>query len=101
MTRLVTPSRPDFWNGTKVAGEPLTREQQAAVKSRAREIESNLSRYDLPRTYAVRKITEPRRLEDIPQKILITCPVVSATKDRARLKVIAPNGMDTWVEWRR
>ncbi len=97
--RRVTPSRPNYWDGTVVEGQDITREQYLARMAKRTLIESNLRRYSLPERVSVPINIEPTHDKPLGGRRMVICPVISGTKDRSRLQVIAPNGMETWVQW--
>jgi len=99
--RLVTPSKPDYWHGTPVAGATFTAEQTAALRKIGSRAQANQRKYQLPAVYDVRLWTEPTAEEPARKQMTFPCPVVSGTRDRTRLCVIAPNGMEQWVEWKK
>lgn len=96
----ITPSKIDCWRGTRIDGRPLTRQQDASAAAHASKIAAARARYQLPATYGVRLQPERTSLSGPPPAaIVILCPVVSCSKDRKRICVIAPNGDDLWVNW--
>lgn len=99
----ISPSKqePSYWTGTRFPGDRYTREQEARLKLVADKAAQAQKRYGLPESYQVKKFTETKRNFDIPDVLMLDCPVLSCTKDRTRLKVIAPNGMETWVDWKQ
>jgi len=96
----VTPSKIDYWRGTRVEGRALTRQQEARANAQKAKIEANRARYQLPATYGVRLQSDriARSVADLAGSVVL-CPVLSCTKDRKRICVIAPNGSDVWVNW--
>lgn len=97
--RYLAPSKPRYWEGTPVQGHTFTAEQQATMKKLRAKMDGNQRRYQLPRVYDVRLKTEPTHEHPAGRDVVFPCPVISGTKDRTRLAVIAPNGMETWVAW--
>ena len=97
---LITPSRPSYWNGTPVEGSPLTREQQVKATAMRGKLAANQRRYGLPETFRYRVRAEPKAGQYVGDMLEFECPVMGCTKDRTRLNVIAPNGMETWVPWK-
>jgi len=90
----VTPSRPDYWSGTPLSGSEFTKEQWAA-HSRAARMVPYLESRNLPLVYRHTIMLERGGHE------YHTCPVLGCTRDRTRLKVIAPNGMETYIPWKK
>lgn len=91
-TGRITPSRPNLWQGTAVAGSPFTYEQ---LRTMARE-RPNLKSYETHRV----KIQPPFRnlMGPPPDPIFIACPVITRTRDRKRVLVATPSGLKEWFD---
>jgi hypothetical protein len=100
MSGHITPSKPDYWRGTRVEGATFTAEQTEALKKFGSKIDSNRRRYQLPSVFPVNMTPSPNFRQPRPAPVIHECPVVSCTKDRTRLCIIAPNGFETWVAWK-
>ena len=99
---VVTPSKPNYFVGTRVPDDAkFTDEQIRKAHAMRQGIERNLALYDLPSEYTIARWRDPRAGEPLPVEIRVTCPVIGCRKDRTKLRVIAPNGLDLWTDWRR
>lgn len=96
----IVPSKPDYWVGHPANdGSGFTVEQLHALIKDGDQFEAARLRYDLPDRYKVRIMFEPRSVSSIPETRFFSCPVVSCSKDRTRICVLANNGMPYWTDW--
>ncbi|MDC7810532.1 hypothetical protein [Sphingomonas koreensis] len=96
--RQITPSKHNPWAEYHVGKFSPAQERKAAAM--AHQLASNRRRFDLPETYVVRLPLELRSLHEAPQFADILCPVITASRSRTRILVIAPDGSDQWVDWK-
>jgi len=98
--RVLTPSKGDFWNGTPDAAGQFTREQQVAVQEHAAKCRARKWRgWDGAIYHVVLKTRKPHPMNsymEVTETIRVACPLLRVTKT-GRL-VIAPNGMEKWVD---
>ncbi len=88
----IAPSRIGPWSGARVEGERYTR-QQLDVMKRERPAWTHFT--DRPVTLKVDvPIGHQPRPEDM---VVVQCPIIAWTKDRARVLIIAPGGDKLWV----
>lgn len=79
----------------------LNMTQRLKAAAMAAKIASNRRRNPhQPETYVVRLELEQRVLTDPVRFASIPCPVITISKDRRRILVIAPDGSDQWVDWK-
>lgn len=90
LERSIAPSKISAWEGTPVEGSPYTRQQLNAMK---RERPNWKWFKDRPVTLT----SQPRNAWDQPEQIVVMCPIIAWTKDRARVLVIAPAGDKIWL----
>lgn len=95
----ITPSKPDYWQGTAGEGN-FTREQVLAARQHGETWRRRRLAWGLPATFDVNLTPPPSYKDPQPEGHIATCPVVSASRDRTRLCVLAPNGMEAWVPWK-
>lgn len=88
--RWIAPSKISAWEGTPVEGSPYTR-QQLDVMKRER---PNWTRFS---HRAVRLECERTSWASPPEYIVVMCPIIAWTKDRARVLIIAPAGDKIWM----
>jgi hypothetical protein len=98
-TGHVTPSYYNPFDGYVPNGSNERQLRKAAAM--AAKIAANRRRHpDLPQTYTVRLPLRQRSVFEVPRIVDIVCPVIAMRKDRTRLLVIAPDGLDQWVDWK-
>jgi hypothetical protein len=88
--RKIKPSKISAWEGTPVEGSPYTRQQLHAMKQEC----PNWTRF------GARSVTlcgPPRNAWEPPEQIVVMCPIIAWTKDRARVLIIAPAGDKIWI----
>ena len=86
----IAPSKIGPWHGTKVEGSPYTRQQLDTLK---RERPTWISFHDRPVTLAA----PTRHPWEKPEEVVVMCPIIAWTKDRARVLIITPGGDKKWV----
>ena len=101
MNKLITPSKPNLWQGTPTphASSCLTVEQINEMEGRSqvrRDVYLRTRRG--PIFYTHRILIEPKTLQDIATTKSFECPVIGITKDRKRICVITPSGLETWLD---
>lgn len=88
--RKITPSKISAWEGTPVEGSPYTRQQLRVMKQER----PNWTRFsDRPVTLS----SPARNAWEPPEQIVVMCPIIAWTKDRARVLIIAPAGDKIWI----
>lgn len=91
----ITPSRMESWDGTPSdSALGFTREQVRVLQEMMPGVAAKLRKLDLPAVYRHKIILERGGHRIIP------CPVISCSRDRSRICVIAPNGFEAWVDWK-
>ncbi len=93
---IITPSKPDYWRGTNTGGK-YTVEQLNVLGRRPSEFAAAHFR-GVPSSYVVRKLAEPKTLQDLPREVQFTCPALAVSKDMKRILVITPSGLEQWVD---
>ena len=89
--RTIAPSKIGPWQGTPVEGSPYTRQQLDVLK---RERPSWTHFGDRPVTLSA----QPRHAWEPQEQIVVRCPIIAWTKDRARVLIIAPAGDKIWMK---
>jgi hypothetical protein len=104
----VTPSKPNYWSGTPLEAHQtdlpgITREQQDSIIGRGGwpMLEARANRWRLPPLYTVSWRLDPKRDQVVGDIVSFVCPVIGSSRDKTSLKVIAPSGRETWVEWKK
>jgi hypothetical protein len=88
--RTVAPSTISAWEGTPVEGSPYTRQQLHVMKQER----PNWTRFsDRPVTLSAAR----RNAWEAPEQVVVLCPIIAWTKDRARVLIIAPAGDKIWT----
>lgn len=90
IVRKITPSKISAWEGTPVEGSPYTRQQLHVMKQER----PNWTRFSDRR---VTLSAQPRHAWEPPEQIVVICPIIAWTKDRARVLIIAPAGDKIWM----
>jgi hypothetical protein len=88
--RKITPSRIDPWEGTPVEGSPYTAEQ-------LRVMQHERPGWTHFRNRTVRLKGEPLHRWEPPEEVVVECPIIAWTKDKARVLVITPGGFKEWM----
>jgi hypothetical protein len=90
LVRIITPSKISAWEGTPVEGSRYTRQQLHVMKQER----PNWTRFsDRPVTLSA----QPTSLWEPAEQIVVMCPIIAWTKDRARVLIIAPAGDKIWI----
>lgn len=98
--RHISPSAHSPWEGGTREG--YTQAQERKATAMAGKIAVLRVRGDIPATFLVQLPTEPKPGDNMmPGFRMILCPVIGARRDRTKLLVIAPDGSDQWVAWRK
>lgn len=88
----ITPSKPDYWMGSRPEGATFTTEQVEAMQR---------CRIDPARTptHSVR-LTAPRPSFFAPpaEGFEVACPIVNQRRDRTAIAIITPSGHTLWLE---
>lgn len=95
----IAPSRHNAWaGGREDAFTPL---QQATLDRMGAEVHRRRrAAGHPPERYVVRCPIEESRFGSVPRTVGILCPVLSWTRDRRRILVIAPDGSAAWVDFK-
>lgn len=88
----VAPSDPSPWRGTPQPGSMWTVQQLATAKRIGRDID-RLKRCDVPL-----QVQNKTNWAMPTQTVTVLCPQLAATRDGARVKIIAPAGDIVWVK---
>jgi hypothetical protein len=97
----VAPSKPNYFVGHPAHdGSHMTIEQQRRENATSSKLLMTRKLHDLPDWYKVSVWFAPKSVMGVPHEKSFICPVVQASRDRTRICVIAPNGMDYWTEWK-
>lgn len=86
---------------TYVEGGTNETQLRKAAAMRGKILANRRRNPDQPETYTVRLPLEQRLLTEPVRFASIVCPVITVRKDRTRLLVIAPDGSDQWVDWKK
>lgn len=99
----VTPSKHNPFFGAVLPDSGLTRAQERKAEAMRAKLRRNQASYGLPEFYTVRlpKPVRPGHAHEPVDFDYWKCPVISASKDRTRICVIAPDGTDAWINWEK
>ena len=97
----VTPSKHNPFFGAVLPDTGMTLIQERKAEAMRGKLSANQHRYDLPETYKVRTVKPNQPAYAAVDFDYWVCPVVSVTKDRTSLRVIAPDGSEAWVAWEK
>lgn len=91
LMRKITPSDMSPWEGTPVPGSPYTAEQHRMMKAER----PRWTHFD---TRMVKLTYPPATFYSMPTEVMVPCPVIAWTKDRARALIITPGGEKRWMD---
>jgi hypothetical protein len=94
-----TPSQHSPWMGGRPDG--FTDAQHAKIRACGEALARARARNNLPANYRARLPLAARAGDGGERRYTdILCPVVTASRDRARICVIAPDGSNQWINWK-
>lgn len=89
--RTITPSRTSPWEGTPVEGSNYTAQQIAVMKQKR----PTWKRF----TDRPVKLTSPAGTPpDQRVEVVVQCPIIAWTRDKARVLIICPGGDTIWIK---
>jgi hypothetical protein len=101
MPEIITPSKPNVWKGVPDKNGFTVEQNEAIARLKLRGDWRDVTRWGLPDVYLHRRRIEPERYEQPVYTRYILCPVLGSSHDKRQLRVIAPNGMQEWLPWKK